>query len=222
MPSIEHLYHRGRRIAQRDRFEVGREIRDARVAMGISQAELGRRARMSAPQVSRVERGQLATASVDQLAVLGAAVGLDVRVRAYPGPDPSLGAPQNAVLARLADRLPGHVRIAAEVGLPIVGDQRAWDAVIHGLARLDIIVPLPADIETRFHDPQAQTRRVLLKLRDSRLDAVLLVLADTRLNRDAVGGAASLLRAEFPISPRRALAALGRGEHPGGSAIVLL
>lgn len=91
-----------------------------------------------------------------------------------------------------------------------------------GLTLNDAVVPLPTDIETRLHDPQGQTRRLLLKLRDSGLDHALLVLADTHFNRQVLRGAATLLRADFPLSPRTALAALARGQHPGGSAVLVL
>ena len=62
----------------------------------------------------------------------------------------------------------------------------------------------------------------MLKLRDSGLEHLLLVLADTKRNREALAVAASILLVDFPISARKALAALAAGEHPGGSAVVLL
>ena len=62
----------------------------------------------------------------------------------------------------------------------------------------------------------------MLKLRDSGLEHVLVVIADTRRNRDAVAAAASTILADFPVPQRRAMAALAAGEHPGGSALVLL
>ena len=188
----------------------------------MTMEELGRRIGLSASQVSRIERGLHRHVTLEQLATMGAVAGLDVRLRAYPGPDPALGAPQTAVLGRLVARLPPTVRVQTEVGLPIPTDQRAWDVMLLGLRLGRATQPLPVDIETRFHDPQAQVRRVLLKLRDSQVPAVLLVLADTRLNRDAVRGAAAMFRGDFPVPARTALAALSRGDHPGGSSIVLL
>ncbi|MGI8928550.1 MAG: hypothetical protein ACR2H0_03655 [Candidatus Limnocylindrales bacterium] len=38
-------------------------------------------------------------------------------------------------------------------------------------------------MEQRLYDVQAQTRRILLKWRDSGVERLLLVLADTRVNR---------------------------------------
>jgi hypothetical protein len=161
----------------------------------------------------------LPTVSVDQLARIGAAVGLDVRVRAYPGPDPVLDAGQMVVLGRLRSRLASELGFRTEVPLPIVGDQRAWDARIDRLRGLSS--QLPVEVDTRLVDGQSQVRRVMLKLRDSGFDHVLYVLADTRSNREALA-AAPAIRSDFPVSQRRAMTALAAGEHPGGSALVLL
>jgi hypothetical protein len=81
---------------------------------------------------------------------------------------------------------------------------------------------LPVDADTRIVDIQAQTRRLSLKARDTDLDAVIWLLADTAHNRAAVRSAAAILHATFPVSARRALTALGAGRHPGGSAVILL
>jgi hypothetical protein len=107
-----------------------------------------------------------------------------------------------------------------EVLLPIPGDQRAWDGMIVGLTGLSERMPVEA--ETRWLDEQAQTRRIMLKLRDSGFEHVLLVLADTKRNREALALAGPIFLAEFPIPARQGLAALAAGEHPGGSSCVLL
>jgi hypothetical protein len=65
-------------------------------------------------------------------------------------------------------------------------------------------------------------RRLTLKLRDSGADHVLLVVSDTRSNREAVAAANQVLVGLFSVSPRRALASLAAGKHPGGSALVFL
>lgn len=162
----------------------------------------------------------LPNVSVDQLARIGAAVGLDVRVRAYPGPDPLLEAGQLALLGRLRARLDPSLGFRTEVPLPIIHDQRAWDAMIDALR--GVSAQLPVEAESRLVDGQAQVRRIMLKLRDSGLEHVLLVVADTRRNREAVAAAASTLVGDFPIPQRRAMTALAAGDHPGGSALVLL
>jgi transcriptional regulator with XRE-family HTH domain len=202
-----------------DRVRIGNELRVARQVIGKRLVEIGKASGMSASQVGRIERAALPTVSVDQLARLGAAVGLDVRVRAYPGPDPLLDAGQLVVLGRLRGRLSSDLGFRTEVLLPIVGDQRAWDAMIDRLR--GVSSELPVEVDTRLIDGQSQVRRVMLKLRDSGLEYVLYVLADTRANREALA-LAPAIRSDFPVSPRRAMAALNAGEHPGGSALVLL
>lgn len=124
---------RGRRLATADRIRIGHELRVARQVVGESVHVVGSAIEMSGMQVSRIERGILPTVSIEQLARLGAAVGLDVRVRAYPGPSPVLDAAQMALLGRLRARLPKHLLFRTEVPLPSVGDQRAWDAYISRL-----------------------------------------------------------------------------------------
>ena len=220
MSTRERPVDRGRRLATADRIRIGHELRVARQVVGESVHVVGSAIEMSGMQVSRIERGILPTVSIEQLARLGAAVGLDVRVRAYPGPSPVLDAAQMALLGRLRARLPKHLLFRTEVPLPSVGDQRAWDASISRLVGIADVLPVEA--ETRLVDGQAQFRRISLKLRDSGLEHVLVVLADTRRNRDVLRSASSILSGDFPVSPRRALAALSAGHHPGGSAIVLI
>ena len=203
-----------------DRVRAGHELRIGRQIRGSSLETVAASSGMSASQVGRIERAALPNVSLDQLARVGAAVGLDVRVRTYPGADPVLDAGQIALLGRLQSRLHRGLTFRTEVPLPIMGDQRAWDAVIDRLRGPE--PRLPVEAETRFVDGQSQVRRVKLKLRDSGLEYVLLVLSDTKRNRDAVAAARSILIPEFPISARRALAALASGEHPGGSALILL
>jgi transcriptional regulator with XRE-family HTH domain len=220
MSTRERPIDRGHRLAAADRLRVGHELRMARQIAGRSLASVARSSGLSKSQASRIERAEHPSVSVDQLARLGAAVGLDVRVRAYPGPDLLLDAGQLALIGRLRERLAPQLTFRTEVPLPTPGDQRAWDGVIGKL--VGHTDRLPVEAETRWLDAQAQLRRLMLKLRDSGFQHVLLVLADTKRNRQALAAAGSILLADFPVPSRGALAALARGEHPGGSAIVLL
>lgn len=220
MSTRERPIDRGRRLAAADIAKAGYEIRTARQTIGKSQESVGKSSGISPAQIGRIERGSLRTVSVDQLARVGASVGLDIRVRAYPGPDPVLEAGQVALLGRLRDRLNPDLGFRTEVPLPIPGDQRAWDGFIDRLTGVANNMPVEAD--TRLIDGQGQLRRVMLKLRDSGLEHVLLILADTRRNREALAATTSTFAVDFPVTPRRTLAALAAGEHPGGSALLLL
>jgi hypothetical protein len=81
---------------------------------------------------------------------------------------------------------------------------------------------LPTEAETRIHDVQAQFRRIELKARDAGIEHAIVVIAETPANRAAIQAARVTLGDRFPISARRALAALARGDHPGGSALIFL
>lgn len=224
LATSERTLDRAQARARRDRLAAGAELRTARRARSWSLETGGRRAAMSASQVSRIERGLLAAVTHDQLVRLGAVVGLDIRLRAYPGADLALDTPQLRLLGRLIAILPAPVAVPTEVTMPIPGDQRAWDACLRGLRwpTGEAAPELPVDAETRLTDVQAQIRRLTLKWRDSGASAVVLLVADTRHNRAVLAASEASLRANFRVSPRSALAGLRRGEHPGGAAIIRL
>lgn len=187
---------------------------------GKSQRDVGRAVGMSYSQVGRIERAVLPAVGVHQLARIGAVVGLDVRVRAYAGPQPLRDAAQIALLERLRERLAPSLVIRTEVPLPIDGDLRAWDAVIAGFDPIADV--LHVEGETRLYDAQAQFRRIALKARDGGVDTVLIVVADTPRNRAAVRAAGAMVREAYPIAPRVALNALATGRHPGGSSLIFV
>jgi transcriptional regulator with XRE-family HTH domain len=223
MPTRERPIDRATRIADRDISRVGEELRMGRIGSGLSLRFVGKHVGRSATQVMRIERGLVPNVSVRQMARIGGVVGLDVRLRAYPGPDPVRDIAQVRLLGRLEARLHDSLTFRTEVPLPIEGDQRAWDGWISGF----VDPPgqragLPVDAETTLQDVQALLRRLALKIRDSGAENVLLVLAETRANRYALAHADRILTATFPVSPRRALAALAAGRHPGGSAVIFL
>ena len=221
MPTRERPVDRGARQARADLLRVGSELRLGRVIAGLSLSAVSGSVGISASQIARIERGLVPTASVTQLARIGAVVGFDVRLRAYPGSDPLRDAGQTRVLERLRSRLHSSLSLRLEVPLPIAGDLRAWDAWIDGFVEAGSR-GLPVEAETRLIDAQAQIRRITLKMRDADVESLLLVISDTPSNRTAVASARVLLNAMFPISSRRAFAALAAGRHPGGSALLLI
>jgi hypothetical protein len=151
-----------------------------------------------------------------EYAAMGAVVGLDVRLRAYPAGDPIRDAGQQRLLERLRERLHPKLSWRTEVGLRLVGDPRAWDAEIGGATWR-----LPVDAETVVDDLQALERRLTLKQRDDGADQVLLVVADTRRNRRALAAAPAAFGA-FGRDARSTLRALATGRDPGRSGIVMV
>jgi len=196
---------------------MGRELREARLALGLRQADVGRAAGISPSWVSRIERQEADEVGFRLLCVLAAIVGLDISVRAYPGGSPLRDAGHREVLARVRRLLPAGTPWAAEVPFPAAGDQRAWDAK----ARVwDVRVGI--EVEMRATDVQAMERRIMLKARDGAVDRVVLALPNTRHNRRLLRDEGDSLRGSFPIQGHAALALLTSPVDPGANLLLLV
>lgn len=223
MPTRERAQDRAARSARADLIRVGTDLRLARVNAGLSLAEVGRAAGISGSQVSRIERAIGGAIGVLQLARIGGAVGLRVRIQAYPDGDPLRDVAHIRLFERFRPRLHADLGIRSEVPLPRTGDPRAWDAWLSGLRTPDgRRIGRPVEGETRIVDAQAQLRRLALKLRDGGQDAVILLVADTKANRAAIRAAGDLIAELFPVPARRALVALAAGKDPGGSTLIFV
>lgn len=197
--------------------ELGEELRAARLLAGLSQRAVGRAARVSQATVSRAERGIPPFPDLIVMATLARVVGLDLSVRCFP----SAGPLRDVAHVRLLDRFLARVatgvgrRLEAPIRLP--GDQRAWDVLlVVGGMRIGVAA------ETRLRDAQALVRREQAKARDDGVDLLLLVVADTLANRLALRDARDVLSADLPMRTRDVLWALGRGQAPSGSGIVVV
>lgn len=204
-------------MARRALLILGDELREARIQAALTQRELGAIIGISPAAIGRIERGQSPHVAYETLVLVGAALGVDIPLRAYPSGDPVRDAAQLGLLASFRALLPTGLRSPTEVPLGIAGDLRAWDEVVEGRGW-----SLPTEAETRIRDVQALRRRLALKCRDAGVDTMLLVVADTRHNRRVLRLAAADLAEAFPVRGRHALAALRRGEKPSGSAILLV
>lgn len=149
--------------------------------------------------------------------MLGAAVGLRIRISAYPAERAIHDAPQLALLRKFRERIGEGWSWQFEVPVPIAGDRRAADAV---LRNGDTTVLVEAF--TRLADAQRQFRAVLLKQRDMRMSRAVVVLGESAANRRALTAAADVIAADFPGSTRAVLAALSGGRDPGANGIVVL
>jgi transcriptional regulator with XRE-family HTH domain len=216
MATRERPADRGSQTSARLLFAIGTEIGDARRAAGLSQRTVAASARLSQSALSRIEHGRARRVSVDTLSRVLAVLGLRLSLKAYPDGDPIRDAPQRRLLGRLqplVDPLAGWRQEVPVTQDP--SDRRAWDAVL-------ATRPLPThdEAETQLNDTQALQRRLELKKRDGERGRLILLVADTRANR-------AVLRSKpfgdaFPVSGSTALAALARGDDPGGDAIVVL
>lgn len=220
--AVGHL--RGRRIVA----TLCRELDDARLASGLSYADLGAAVGTSGQQASRICRGQSPNVSFVRMAGLLAAVGLELSSRAYPGGLPVRDVAHLALLNRFRARISASIDWQGEAPvvedrpgdpgvLGTLPDRRAWDVRIAGPGwRIGV------EAETRLGDIQALERRIGLKQRDGNVGLVLLVVNDTAHNRRVLSDPGVRLRAKFPGSVRQALRLLASGQPPRSSTIVVL
>ena len=186
--------------------------------MGRTQAWIARAIGVSPALVGRLERHELRDASAGHVAAYAAVLGLAVRITAYPEGEPVRDRVQLRLLGALRDRLHPSLAWRTEVGLPIQGDRRAWDAVAIGDDGWTAFEGI-----SRFGVVDATLRRVNQKHRDDpRIARVVLVLADTVRNRWALADAAATIRAEYPLDTRTVLGALASGKAPALNGVVIL
>ena len=202
-------------MAEDDR-RVRADIAGARRNSGLSQDAVGALCGISGSAAGRIESGVTRIVDVGTLAAMAAAVGLDLRLRAYPAGDAIRDVGQARLLERLRPRLNPVLRWSTEVVLAIPGDLRAWDAVIRGPGWT-----IGVEAETVLDDIQALERRLALTRRDGDVAHVILVVADTARNRRALKSAPAAFAA-LPVRTREILAALRDGRDPGASGIVIL
>ena len=203
--------------ARQLRAALGADVREARLAAGLSQEAAASAVGMSHAQLGRIERVELRDLTIEQASRACAAVGLKLVGRAYPHGDPIRDAAQVALLARLHRLLSSSVRWRTEVALRVPGDLRAWDAE----ARFpDASVKIEA--ETRIRDIQAIDRRIALKQRDDAVEVVVLLINDSPANRATLAQHREALRSRFPADGREILRAFRTGRCPTASGILFL
>lgn len=217
MGSRERPADRGARRGRELLDHVVREFHEARQEAGLSQDRIGHAIGRSDAWVSWTESGANASLSIVDASRMLACVGLDLSVRAYPAGRGIRDAAQLALIARLKSLVLAHWDWRTEVPIPLPGDPRAWDVMLRGAT-----VTIGIEAESRLRDIQALDRRVMLKLRDSGLDRVVILVAATRTNRTILREVGGSVRSNYPIPSRQALDALVKGRDPGGNAIVVL
>ena len=196
---------------------LGRELRLARIAAGLSQAAVGTRVGTSKAQVSRIEHGKVLRLSLVAIARQASAVGLRFAAQLYPGVRRVLDAPQLSLLSRVRERIGTLWAWELEVPMPTERDLRAVDARISHAA-----VSIAVEAITRLADVQAQVRAAQLKRRDIGATRLLLAISDTNANRAAVAEARPMLEAAFETNARRILTVLASGNDPGRDCLLVL
>ena len=203
---------RGREL----RHRVSAEARSVRLAGGISQADLAGPLGLSRSQLSRIERG-LSPLDLEVAARLFALLGHELSVRAYPVGDPIRDAAQASLIDRLRAASHPSIRWRTEVPFPDPGDLRAWDMT--GQAPE---VRIAVEAESRPRDLQALARRLALKIRDGGFERLILLVADTRTNREVMRAHPEWVAEHFPLPGGRALELLRAGVQPPENALIRL
>jgi transcriptional regulator with XRE-family HTH domain len=216
MPGSDSVATVGARRSALLRQRLAGELVNARINAGLSLREVARRVGMSVDRLKRAERGDPNVLTVDLAARIAPVVGLQLAASLHPNGDPVRDRAHLALLDRFKVRLHPSLSWRTEVPMPIAGDLRGADGMIEG-ASGSILV----EAETRLTDVQAVERKAFLKKRDLGADRVILLIADTPNNRKVLDLHPEL-RERFPIGTRTCLAALGRGEDPGGDCLVVL
>jgi transcriptional regulator with XRE-family HTH domain len=216
MPTRETATQRAARQTIAIFRRVGGELRAARTIAGLGSRDVGRLAGISHTQVIRIERGLAPHVDIGVIARLASVLGHELGVGIHPVGSPVWDKAHISLLGRFAARLHKSIRWRTEVPIPIPGDRRSADGVA-AAGSFDAVV----EAETRIHDVQAVVRGIRAKQRDLGAKRAIVLLADTRHNRAAVNSVRELTD-EFPIPTRACMAALARGEDPGGDCLVIL
>jgi len=208
-----------RRLADQTRQELAQEFHRARMAAGMTLSESGQPLGWSRQKAARLEGGKINGTSLDDVIRYASVLGLTIRARAYPVAAPLRDVAQLAVTRRFRSRIAPAWRVTLEAPLDIPGDLRAFDLLLR-LGTVRIFV----EVITRLTDAQAHLRVIQLKLRDSGAigGRLLIVVAESKHNREALGTVRDLLADGFPTPGRAVWRALAEGRDPGGNAIVVV
>jgi transcriptional regulator with XRE-family HTH domain len=206
-----------RRAWARLMVDIGDQLRTARHIRGLTLRQVGAAIGVSQSEVCRRELGKAPRLNGEKLAIHAAAVGLRLSVRLWPIGGGIRDAAQARYIARFVARVGRAWKVILEAPMPQAGDLRAIDVLLVA-AQIRIAV----EVITRLADLQAQVRAAQLKARDAGATRLVLVVAATHANRNALADARGTLAAAFDLDTRRVMAELAAGRDPGRDAIVLI
>ena len=198
--------------------EFGREIRSARHTLAISQRDLARRAGVATSTIIRIEDGDVGV-QLDTAVAVGTAVGVDVVLRAYPGPTPRLRDSGQLTIAQQLMAI-AHPQLRGQLEVPAGEFGRSADLLFLGPDEI-----LHIEIERLAVDYQAQYRAALAKrdhLASLHARPVRLILAfeDSPRNRAALRPHLDLIQSQLPAGSRQILASLRSGRPLGTDGLL--
>ena len=212
---------RGRRRGEVLVARMLREMRDVRVAAGLTHDEIAKVIGVARSNVTRLEAGKTSDVGIVRLSEMASVLGYEISVGLHPIGDPVRDKGQLACGRRFEALLSDRWRVTDETLLPGAGERRAWDKLLRLINATPPYV-VGVDIESRAWDVQAIVRRTRGRERDGHVDAILLVLADTAHNRRIVDELRSALGPEYATSPRSLMAGLRKGGRLTGCGLILI
>lgn len=211
------------RFGARQNDVVGRFAREllaARAVAGLTQKEVARRAGVSQPFISYVERGRKHP-SLEVMHRLASATGHDLSFRLFPADGVRL---RDSGQMRLANQIRRELnaawRIQLEVPVAPAPDRRAADMVLQTPGEV-----VQLEIERALLDFQAQLRAAQLKRatladRLSRQVRLVIALPDTARNRAVVADHRLIVESALPVPSRRIWSSLRSGSPVGGDGLL--
>jgi transcriptional regulator with XRE-family HTH domain len=206
---------RTRELAQR----FGRELRVARVTMGLTQRQLAMRAGVSQAAVAQAEGGN-AGLSLEFRCRLASAAGHELSLKLFPVSSvPLRDSGQLGIAMAISAAADSSWRCRFEVPTG-PGPMQAADVV---LDRADEVLLI--EIERGLVDFQAQLRAAELKRsslsgREARPVRLALAVPDTRVMRDRLSENSELTRRILPIGSRAVWRGLRQGLPIGGDGLL--
>lgn len=208
--------HRARGLRRR----VASDLRRAREDAGLSQRAVARAAGVSNATLSALERGTH-DPTTEVLARVGAALGMDLSVRLYPGTGPLLRDHSQAAMIEALLRI-RHVRwhpsLEVWVTRPLKG---VIDLVLESADPSDPLVTTEAQSELRRLEQQIRwthAKSEALAEAHGRTASPLLLVRNTRAMRTVVAENTATLRTAYPARAADAFAALtGAAPWPGAA-----
>jgi transcriptional regulator with XRE-family HTH domain len=199
----------------------GRELRIARMTVGLTQLEMAKLAGISQQQASLVERG-IGDVSLVSRCRLAAACGHELGWRLYPVATVRLRDSGQLALAQ-AITAEAHTSWRARLEVPVApGDMRAADLLLIGSAEV-----IHVEIERALVDFQAQLRSAQLKreamaAREQRPMRLVIAVPDTRATRARLAPFGRLLAQTMPASSREIWRSVRTGEPLNGDGILFV
>lgn len=205
-----------RAATQAERWAV--EVRTTRAQHGWTRPQVSRRAGVSTDTVRRIEGGD-PHVQLDPLCAVGAAVGLDLVLKAYLSRPPSL---RDAGQLELAEALRSMAHPSWDPILEMTAGENGEAIDIGFLGVREII---DAEIERLIVDFQAQYRRNarkrdFLAAQHRRPVRLVMVVEDTIRNRSAVAPHLAIITSALPAGTREIRRALVTGQPLGRDGVM--